>query len=526
MKPLDETHGSGEIEPVLSTARLMFTGITHKQLPGIALIGLAYLAGAWLGVTQTITPEGIAILWPPNAILLSAFLLLPRRQWPLVAVVALIAECIADIPAFPLWAAVAFGLINLLETALAATLIRRTVGERFDFDSLRRGGYFLLYAPLLGSALAGVLGATVYTVLGRADTGFLTLWRLWWFGDALGLMLLTPLIVVLWRQFPRALPRVHWPRLIELLVLWGLVLGLGFQIYTSTGQDAFGFHLTPITLLPFGAWAAARFGVRGAAMTVILIAVMVIGFMVRGHHPYTDLAPEHAVWLMQEYLAVVAVLSIGLAILLHEIRKQRDELELRVAERTAELETANRRLQEMATTDHLTGIANRRHFHDQATRTLRRRAGGNKPASLAMLDLDHFKRINDTHGHEAGDRVINQVVRIVRDTIRPSDLLGRFGGEEFLLLLPDTDPDSALEIAERIRRKVRNASYDNRGSPIDMTVSIGVAAWDGEQSLETLIRAADSAMYQAKEAGRDQVRSAPASLDAAAAARPCPTTPG
>lgn len=128
-----------------------------------------------------------------------------------------------------------------------------------------------------------------------------------------------------------------------------------------------GFHLTTTLLLPFAAWAAIRFGVKGAAATVVIIAATAVGFMVHGLHPYTSLDPQLAVWLMQEYLAVVAIMSIGLAILLHEIHQHNEQLEQRVDKRTVALrrsnlalEQANRRLNELASTDYLTGIASQR----------------------------------------------------------------------------------------------------------------------------------------------------------------------
>jgi integral membrane sensor domain MASE1 len=370
----------------------------------VLLVGLAYYTGAWLGVTQTITPEGIAILWPPNAVLLSAFLLFPYRQWPLMGVAALIAECIADVPAFPFWAAIAFGLINLFETALAAWLIRRAVGSDFEFERLKQGAYFLFSGPLLASSLAALFGAAVYLLLGRSDNSYWSLWRLWWFGDALGLLLLTPLIVVLWRWLDKGLPRLEWPKLLEIAALWLLLALVGINTFPQGEHGELGFHLTPMVLLPFSVWAAVRFGVRGAAMTVAIIALMAVGFMVRGIHPYTGLVPQLSVWLMQEYLAIVSVLSIGLAILLREITKQSEELEQRVRERTAALEVANTRLKELASTDYLTGIANRRHFYHKAQRELERLAGAGGTAALIMFDVDHFKQVNDRFGHEAGDR--------------------------------------------------------------------------------------------------------------------------
>jgi diguanylate cyclase (GGDEF)-like protein len=479
----------------------------------LLLVGLAYYAGAWLGVTQTITPEGIAIIWPPNALLLSAFLLFPYSHWPLLAVAALLAECAADVPAFPLWAALGFAMVNLLECALAAWLIRRTASGRFDFDSLKRGATFLLYGPFLASALAALLGAGVYLLLGRTETGYWALWRLWWFGDALGLLLLTPLIVVLWRWLEQGLPRPSKAALAEAALLWGMLLLVGMSIFPQGEEGTLGFHLTPTLLLPFGAWAAARLGVWGAATTVVLIAVMAIGFMVRGVHPYHEVAPQLAVWLMQEYLAVVAVLSIGLALLLHEIRKQRSELAQRVEERTealrqsnVALEEANARLNELAGTDYLTGIANRRHFYSLAERELQRQSESESALSLLMLDLDHFKEVNDRYGHDAGDQVLKSVVDTVQTTIRPLDPFGRYGGEEFLVLLPDTPVERAVEIAERIRRRVAalEISYDEQR--IEITVSIGVVQWDGTDGLEQLLAQVDCALYDAKLSGRNCVK--------------------
>ena len=203
---------------------------------------------------------------------------------------------------------------------------------------------------------------------------------------------------------------------------------------------------------------------------------------------------------------MVAVLSIGLAILLHELKKQSEELERRVRERTAALEDANTRLNALASTDYLTGIANRRHFYDIALRELARVAGGGGKASLIMFDLDHFKQINDRFGHGAGDSVINCVVNAVQETVRPMDLFGRFGGEEFLILLPDTSRAIALEVAERVRKKVEDMRCEHDGRGIYVTVSVGVTEWNGNADLETLIRRADHALYQAKASGRNRVR--------------------
>lgn len=492
---------------------------SRRSVPAIIralLIGLVYYAAAWLGVNETMMPGGIAILWPANAVLLAAFLLSPYRQWLAIGAAALIAECVADVPAFPLWSAIAFGVINLFETSLAAWLIHKTVGRDFDFDNLKRGGYFLLCGPLLASALAALFGAAVYDLLDRAGSDYWTTWRLWWFGDALGLLLLTPFIMTMWRWLNEGPPRPDWPRLLEIAGLWLALVLVGLNTFPQSIDADAGFHISPLILLPFSAWAAVRFGVTGAALTVVIIAIMAVGFMVRGIHPYTVFPPSVGVWMMQEYLGVVALLSFGLAILLHEIRKQKDELERRVRERTAALQhsnqalaAANTRLSELASTDYLTGIANRRHFKEIAQRELGRLAANNSKASLIIFDLDHFKQINDRFGHEAGDKVLCCVVRAVQETVRPMDLLGRFGGEEFLILLPEAERVTALEIAERIRKKVERLRCEHHGTRSRITISLGVAPWHGAESLDELIRHADKALYRAKEKGRNRVQWVP-----------------
>ncbi len=156
------------------------------------LIGALYYLGAWIGITQTITPDGIAILWPPNAVLLAALLMTSPKEWPLIGGVVLIAASLANISAFPLWSVVPFGLVNVFEGVLAASLIRRFAGAEFRFQSLSHVMIFILSAPLLACSVAAILGAGVYEALDRTQNPFFVFWRLWWFADAVALLVLTP----------------------------------------------------------------------------------------------------------------------------------------------------------------------------------------------------------------------------------------------------------------------------------------------------------------------------------------------
>ena len=183
-----------------------------------------------------------------------------------------------------------------------------------------------------------------------------------------------------------------------------------------------------------------------------------------------------------------------------------------VFNRLAELD----QLQNDVRTDPKTGILNMRGWSESAERALERTARSGDQLALLMVDLDHFKWINDTYGHPAGDDVLRTVAQTLDEVTRPSDLVGRFGGEEFLILLPDIDEDATWDAAERIRvaiAKLHIVTTDKRGDPAtiaDRTTSIGVARHPRHgDNLERLLQSADAAVYLAKENGRDQVCFAP-----------------
>ncbi|BDU76478.1 GGDEF domain-containing protein [Mesoterricola sediminis] len=169
-----------------------------------------------------------------------------------------------------------------------------------------------------------------------------------------------------------------------------------------------------------------------------------------------------------------------------------------------------RDLERAGNTDSLTGVGNRRHFARVLAREMGRSRRFRHPLSLLLLDIDHFKRVNDTCGHLAGDRVIRRVAEACREGSRESDSVARWGGEEFAVLLPESDADGAWARAERIREAVEALAVDvGPGPPVRCTVSVGVAAMrDGEDG-DAFVRRADEALYRAKAAGRNQVGRAP-----------------
>jgi diguanylate cyclase (GGDEF)-like protein len=193
--------------------------------------------------------------------------------------------------------------------------------------------------------------------------------------------------------------------------------------------------------------------------------------------------------------------------LLEESHRHNQELEQRVHERTVMLEKLNQQLNELSVTDGLTGLKNRRFFDDTLRNELHRARRTGRPLSLALMDIDHFKPLNDHFGHQAGDECLRRVGEVLRAHVRkPSDIAARYGGEEFALILPETDPRTAATVLERLRRTIQETRVEYEGETLRFTISLGfTTSSDSTTSADEMIRQADHALYQAKEDGRNKV---------------------
>lgn len=165
------------------------------------------------------------------------------------------------------------------------------------------------------------------------------------------------------------------------------------------------------------------------------------------------------------------------------------------------------RLERLAYTDGLTGLLNRRSFTELGTVEIRRAKRHQRPLALLMIDIDHFKKVNDTYGHHCGDDVIRALAGCCRSHLRKSDLIGRIGGEEFVAFLPETELRGAAGLAERLRKAIAESIVETDGNKIRYTISVGVAVLSAaDDGLETLLERSDVALYRAKNCGRNCVR--------------------
>lgn len=214
--------------------------------------------------------------------------------------------------------------------------------------------------------------------------------------------------------------------------------------------------------------------------------------------PHDLLAPS----LIQTFTFLVSLL-LGIAWTLGFVMLNSERLEVDLIKAQVELER-------LAATDYLTGIANHRSFFEAGEREIQRARRYGHPLAVLMIDLDHFKKVNDTHGHAAGDRVLAAMTAAIRKLLRDLDVFGRLGGEEFAILLPETDLAGGRATAERLRAAIAETAIDAENVSLKVTISIGVSLLSpDDQVLDAVLKRADDAMYEAKRSGRNRVETAP-----------------
>lgn len=484
-----------------------------RGLAKAAAIFASYCLLAQAAIHLTIMPEGIVTFWPPNAVVVAALLLSPVRQWWLLIAAGVAAEFVADLGSFALWQIAGFGAVNAVEAILTAIVIRWAwLGDaRFTIFTVRAAVVSGVVFLFVSTPLAALGGAAIY-VGGDSSIPYWEFWRLWWFGDATGLLVMTPFLLVwLGEAIPDAFRERR--RRAELAVLAvSLCAGAVLVFFAPPAWPLWAS--APSLLLPILAWAAIRFGLHGATAAMVVIAFVAAAGTTDGLGPFvTESSQAATVLKVQEYLLAAVVLAISLGTTfrqltwtMRELQDERESLEERIAGRTTELRKATRAAEQRAFKDELTGTNNRRAFFEQGNAIHEHAVRHNRPYSVIMLDIDHFKHINDTFGHAAGDAALQAVADTVDAIARASDVAGRFGGDEFALCLPDTGVDEGGILAERIRRAIAGKETPWGGDPLTVTRSIGIAKYqEGDVSVDTTLIRADDALYRAKHEGRNRV---------------------
>lgn len=363
-----------------------------------------------------------------------------------------------------------------------------TMDEHIRAETVRAVFQQATFAPLLSLLAAGLVGIGLWRVTPHGRV-------LLWIGG-IGLLSFTRLALAtaFRRRRPATDQMLRWEHaFLYTLVGFALVWGVGVLAILPDAliQEALVYFF----LIAIAGAAVASYA---AHPTACLIAV-------------TCLVLPATVWFARDDVLELRVMAVGGALyLIAAIRATRTYSRFwrRTFQLSWELRQAKSLADTLARTDELTGINNRRAFMDLGHQALEHAQRYHRPLALVMFDIDRFKAINDTHGHAAGDRVLQAVGATILRAVRSPDIPGRLGGEEFAVLLPETDGAEALTFAERLRRDLSALAVTHNGATISFSCSFGVATCGEDDILDTLLTRGDAAMYRAKGEGRNRVSSA------------------
>ncbi|MGH9783253.1 MAG: MASE1 domain-containing protein [Terriglobia bacterium] len=448
-----------------------------KYLLVSLLLFLAYyFTGSW-GLDLAFFHPNATPVWAPTGIALSAFLFLGGRVWPAIFLGAFAVNLLVSGVVVSL--AIAVG--NTAEGLAGAYLVRRFGGGLRAFDHPEAIFRFVILAGLLSTTVSPTVGVTSLAIGGDAEwNDYWSIWLTWWLGDAVGNIVAAPLILL---SVLGAHARWDRHRLTE-------AVAVGLYLFLA-GMTAFGGfpyfqglnYPLEFICIPLLLWTALRFGQIEAAGAVVILSAISIAGTLQGHGPFVRDDPNDSLALLQAFLGVVSVMTHMVA----AMGWQRIQVE-------QELRRARDEMAAQATTDSLTGLANYRKFVDVFDRERERSDRTGRPFALVLFDLDNLKRINDTHGHLVGTAALRRVGTLLRVHCRVVDTAVRYGGDEFALVLPDTDWGGARRVANRVADRIKN---DGEQPPISVSFGIALYPNDG-RTIESVFQKSDVALYVMK----------------------------
>ena len=448
----------------------------------------------WVVLGTLTRPTGhLAAFWPANALLLGLMVRLPQlanwRGWLIAIIAYLLAEALRGEPSLTI------ALLTLANVGGAFTgyLVLSRLPEADQRLARPSSVFALILVAAAGSLGAGVIGAMVEPVMLGHQA--LSAGIFWFVGEMVNYVAILPVVLTLpagrlsravlpWAERRGGARLSDWKaavlRLLPIVAL--LVSGLAGVLVAGPGAVAF-----PVPAL---LWCAVSYRLFTVTLLTLLSGAWTLMAIALGFLPAIVDVNDRA--MLMSIRGGVTLISLG-PLVVASVMAARDEL--------------LQQLQFAASHDFLTGLLNRGAFLDKAGEALGEMSANGQPFAVLMLDIDHFKAVNDTYGHAAGDLMLKQFARHLKASLREGDLVGRLGGEEFAALLVDCPPDRAAAIAGRILSGFDAQSFPlEDGRSIHATVSIGLVSSGGsDASIDRMLAAADEALYRAKEGGRNRV---------------------
>ena len=445
----------------------MERGWSWARVAGLVALLVVYTAAGKLGLQWGLVNPSASPIWAPTGIALAAFILVGGQVWPAIFLGAFLYNFTTT---HSVATSLGVALGNTLEAAAGANLVRRWANGAHAFEGGRDVVRFVVLAGILATAISPTVGVTTLALGGSVKWAeYPTVWVTWWLGDTAGALLVAPPLI-LWGLRRR----VRWVsvRMVEILSLFTALVLLSALAFGPLGGPSLGFLCIPVLI-----WSAMRFGPRLATTAVAVVSVVSV---VQTASTLAALEPgdrNKQLLLLQVFMAVTAITILVLAGVVNERRH------------------GDAQLRELATTDPLTGLANYRQMISIIEAEMKRYLRTGRAFSLLFFDLDGLKAINDRYGHLVGSRALCRVADALRSTCRAIDTPARYGGDEFALILPETDEPEALRVAQR---SCAYLAADEEHPVLSASVGLAVFPRDGD-SVERLIGTADRALYAMKQ---------------------------
>lgn len=382
--------------------------------------------------------------------------------------------------------------MNLLEVALAAAALRRKLGAGSLIGHPRALGTFMLWAGLIAPALSAAGGGVTTTLIFDQPLSDAAL--TWYLADALGLLIFTPAFVAVLRGELGCAASTSIARRLEFV-------GLQLLVAASAAAVFFASHKPFLfTLFPFVMLVSLRSGRLGTKFSVLVIALIGAWATLTGRGPIVTIASaqDQQVLYLQFFLAALLFTCLPVTAGLGARNARASEL----AEEQRTLLERTRELAKKAVTDPLTGVLNRAGFLKAAHLAMNDSA--KRPLWLIAIDIDYFKQVNDTYGHQAGDEALIWIASVLRSALRHDDVLARIGGDEFLALLPARSEQEVRTICSRLVTSVSTAPRLVQGKLMPLSISCGGAFARSGMTIDALMQEADRALYEAKALGRNR----------------------
>src|SRR3989475_1043187 len=442
-----------------------------KDLAALAVLAAVYFAAGKLGLKLAFVNASASAVWPCTGIALAAFLILGYRVWPAILAGAFLANWTT---AGSVATSLGISAGNTLEGVVGCYLVTRLAAGRKAFERAQDVFKFAFLAGVVSPAISATIGVTTLALAGFAGwTIYGSIWSTWWLGDAVGAVVVTPLVILWWENLHLNRTR---KQLIELVLLFLGLFVTGWFVFGGRFDVSLKNYPLEYLCIPFLIWAAFRFGRRKTATVIFLLAAIATWGTSHGFGPFGGESQNTSLLLLQSFIGIMAVTAMTLA-----------------AEFT-EHQRADEYVRQLAVTDPLTGLANYRRLLDALDSEIKRYDRTARPFAIVLADLDGLKKINDTHGHLVGTEAICRLANVLRIHCRAVDIAARYGGDEFVLVLPEADSQAAQRVANRIAERL---STDGDEPPVTVSTGIAVYPHDGK-TIADLFGAADRGLYLKK----------------------------